>query len=67
MPHEFTLGEVYFPPLLVATFVAYLISNVITALLARAGAYRFVAIPAIFELSIFALITMLIGLYIPYI
>lgn len=56
MPHEFTLGEVYLPPLLVVAFLAYLATNVITAVTARMGIYHLVAVPVIFELSVFVLI-----------
>lgn len=66
MPHEFSLGEIYLPPLLVVSFIAYLVTNLFTIILAKAGAYRFIALPAIFELSIFVLLTAMFGFYIPF-
>ncbi|CAH1583429.1 conserved hypothetical protein [Vibrio jasicida] len=65
MPHEMTLGEVYLPPLLVIAFIAYLVANGVSMMTAKLGGYQWIASPAIFELSLFVLISALLGLVIP--
>ncbi|MGF1772529.1 DUF1656 domain-containing protein [Vibrio wakamikoensis] len=67
MPHEFTLGEVYLPPLLFIAFIAYLITNGLVIATAKLGGNRWIAIPAIFELSLFVLVSAFIGLFIPFV
>ncbi|USD44208.1 DUF1656 domain-containing protein [Vibrio sp. SCSIO 43135] len=67
MPHEFTLGEVYFPPLLVVAFVAYLATNLISAVAAKIGVYHSISAPALFELSVFVLVSALLGLILPFV
>jgi hypothetical protein len=61
MPYEYTLGEIYLPPLLVVAFIAYLLTNLITEVGAKLGIYRVIAAPALFELSLFVLITTGLG------
>ncbi|WP_075202542.1 DUF1656 domain-containing protein [Vibrio mexicanus] len=65
MPHEFTLGEVYLPPFLVVAFIAYMATNLISAVAAKTGTYRFIAAPAIFELSVFVLLCCALSLLLP--
>jgi len=52
MPHEIALGDVYFPPLLLVGILAYLITAVLSSIGARLGWYKYVAAPAVVELSI---------------
>ena len=52
MPHEIALGDVYFPPLLLVGILAYFLAAVVTTIGTRLGWHRYIAVPAIAELSI---------------
>ncbi|WP_394131737.1 DUF1656 domain-containing protein [Shewanella maritima] len=66
MPYEFTLGEVYFPPLLIVALMAYVLANILTEIGAKLGLYQLVAMPALFELSLFVLLVAVIGYFLPF-
>lgn len=53
---EVSLYGVYFPPLLLLMLPALLVSRVLSSLLARAGFYRLVWHPALFDLSLFVIV-----------
>lgn len=64
MPHEIALGDVYFPPLLLVGILAYLLTAVLTAIGTRLGWHKYVAAPAIVELSIMLIFVGVISQYI---
>lgn len=55
--HEFDLYGVYLPPLLVWVVLALAIRFVLKRLLARAGAYRAIAHPALFDMALLVILT----------
>jgi len=57
MPHELIFGEIYLPPLLLAVAMAYLLTTVVTTIGAKLGWYKYIAIPAIAELSLLVIFT----------
>ncbi|WP_083249348.1 DUF1656 domain-containing protein [Vibrio breoganii] len=59
MPSEVVIGEIYFPPLLLAVLVSYLVTAVFSYVGNKVGIYRYIAAPALFELS---LVVLLLGL-----
>ncbi|GEA60021.1 DUF1656 domain-containing protein [Vibrio comitans] len=61
MPSEVVLGEMYFPPLLLAVLISYLATTLFSYVGNRIGLYRYIAAPAIFELSLVVIITGLIS------
>ncbi|KIO37901.1 DUF1656 domain-containing protein [Shewanella sp. cp20] len=52
MPHEIALGDVYFPPLLLVGVMAYVLTNVFSAIGIRLGWHKYIAAPALTELAI---------------
>ncbi|MGB6135236.1 MAG: DUF1656 domain-containing protein [Shewanella sp.] len=64
MPHELIFGEVYLPPLLFVVALAYIQTSVVSSIFVRLGWYRYIAIPAIAELSIMVIFTGIIGQFI---
>lgn len=52
MPSEVVIGEIYFPPLLLAVLVSYLATAIFSFVGNKIGIYRYIAAPAIFELSL---------------
>ncbi|QYJ89744.1 MULTISPECIES: DUF1656 domain-containing protein [Shewanella] len=52
MPHEIAIGDVYFPPLLLVGILAYLLGSLLTTLGTKLGWHKYLALPAIAELSI---------------
>jgi hypothetical protein len=65
MPHEFVLGEVYLPPLLVVAAIAYILSSVVTVVGIKLGWYKHVVAPALVELCLFVIFGGLLGLFLP--
>ena len=64
IPHEFSIGEVYMPPLLVAAFLG-LIAAILTArLLNRYRLTRYFFYPPLVFLALVAIYTMIIGTFI---
>jgi protein AaeX len=53
---EVSLFGIYVPPLLLLMLPALFVSRVVGALLARAGFYRLVWHPALFDLSLFVIV-----------
>ncbi|MDO6618137.1 DUF1656 domain-containing protein [Shewanella sp. 6_MG-2023] len=64
MPHEVVIGDVYFPPLLLVAAMAYILTGVVTAIGTRIGLHKYVAAPAIVELSMVILFIGLISQFI---
>lgn len=56
MPGEFSLHGVFVPTLLVLMLLAYLLNSGLHALLQRAGAYRHVWHPALFNLALYGIV-----------
>ena len=64
IPHEFSIGEVYMPPLLVAAFLG-LIAAILTArLLNRYRLTRYFFYPPLVFLALVAIYTIIIGTFI---
>ena len=64
IPHEFSIGEVYMPPLLVAAFLG-LIATILTArLLNRYRLTRYFFYPPLVFLALVAIYTTIIGTFI---
>jgi protein-S-isoprenylcysteine O-methyltransferase Ste14 len=53
---EVSLYGLYFPPLLLLTVPALLVSRVLNRVLARVGAYRYIWHPALFDFSLFVVV-----------
>lgn len=63
MPHELIIGEIYIPPLLLAVSFAYLLTSTISAFAIKLGLYKYIAAPAIAELSVLVILTTFLGRY----
>ncbi|MCW3173330.1 DUF1656 domain-containing protein [Shewanella subflava] len=57
MPHEIAFGEIYGPPLLALIPIAYILMIIFTKISTKLGWYKWIALPAIFELSLVAIFT----------
>ena len=64
MPHEFAIGEVFMPPLLVAGFLGLLAAVVTAHLLNRYRLSRFFFYPPLVFLALIVIYTVLIGTFI---
>jgi hypothetical protein len=64
MPHELVWGEVYFPPLLLVIALAYILTMLTGLIATRFGLHKYVAFPAIAELSLIVIFTGAIGHFI---
>lgn len=64
IPHELVWGEIYFPPLLLVVALAYGLTMLVTNAVVKTGLYRYVAHPAITEISLVVIFTGLIGQFI---
>jgi len=62
-PHEFVVGGIYMPPLLVAGFFGLVASSVTTLLLNRYRLSRFFAYPPLASLALAVIYTILIGIF----
>ena len=61
LPHEFTIGGVYFPPLLIASILGTLAAMVTSALLNRYRLSRFFYYPPLIFVALAIIYTGLIG------
>ncbi|MGD2000379.1 MAG: DUF1656 domain-containing protein [Desulfobacterales bacterium] len=64
MPHEFAIGEVFMPPLLVASLLGLLAAVVTANLLNRYRLSRFFFYPPLVFLALMIIYTVLIGTFI---
>ena len=64
IPHEFAIGEVYMPPLLVASLLGLLAAMVTAHLLNRYRLSRFFFYPPLVFLALMIIYTVLIGTFI---
>ncbi len=64
MPHELVWGEIYFPPLLLVIGLAYVLTTMVTSLATRCRLHKYVAFPALAELSLIVIFTGVIGQFI---
>jgi hypothetical protein len=64
MPHELVLGEIYVPPLLIVIMIAYLLTSLVSTISAKLGVGKYVAIPAIAELSLLIILASIISRFI---
>jgi len=64
IPHEFAIGEVFMPPLLVASFLGLLAAMVTAHLLNRYRLSRYFFYPPLVFLALIIIYTVLIGTFI---
>ncbi|MEZ8648391.1 DUF1656 domain-containing protein [Vibrio splendidus] len=64
MPHELVWGEVYFPPLLLVVALAYVLTILTGSITTRLGLHKYVAFPALAELSLIVTFTGIVGQFI---
>jgi len=64
LPHEFAIGEVYMPPLLVAAFLGLITAIVTAHLLNRYRLSRYFFYPPLVFLALIIIYTVLIGTFI---
>ena len=64
IPHEFSIGEVYMPPLLVAAFLGLIAAMLTARLLNRYRLTRYFFYPPLVFLSLVAIYTTIIGTFI---
>ena len=64
MPHELVWGEIYFPPLLLVIALAYVLTILTGSIATKLGLHKYVAFPAIAELSLFVIFVGVIGQFI---
>ncbi|WP_439147229.1 DUF1656 domain-containing protein [Vibrio sp.] len=57
MPHELVWGEIYFPPLLLVIALAYMLTILTGSLATKFGLHKYVAFPALAELSLIVIFT----------
>ena len=63
IPHEFFIGEVYFPPLLIAAALGVLLAALTAMLLNRFGLSRFFFYPPLVFVALAVIYTGLIGTF----
>lgn len=64
MPHELVWGEIYFPPLLLVIALAYVLTILTGSIATKLGLHKYVAFPAISELSLIVIFVGVIGQFI---
>ena len=64
VPHEFAIGGVYLPPLLIATFIGLLATAIATRLLNRYRLSRHFFYPPLVFLSLMIIFTVLAGTFV---
>jgi hypothetical protein len=64
IPHEFVIGGVYMPPLLVASFLGVMAAVVTTNLLNRYQLSKYFFFPPVLSLALVILYTLFIGTFI---
>lgn len=67
MAHEITIGEIYIPPFLLVISLSYIATHFVTAMFAKFNVYEHLAYPAIADISLFILMSLIIGLLIPFV
>ena len=65
MPHELVWGEIYFPPLLLVIALAYMLMILTGSIATKFGLHKYVAFPALAEISLIVIFTGVIGQFIP--
>ncbi|MEZ8697291.1 DUF1656 domain-containing protein [Vibrio lentus] len=65
MPHELVWGEIYFPPLLLVIALAYMLTILTGSIATKFGLHKYVAFPALAEISLIVIFTGVIGQFIP--
>lgn len=65
MPHEISWGEIYIPPLLIVVAISYVICSLLFSVAIRLGAHKYIASPAIAELSLFIICCGAVSKFIP--
>jgi hypothetical protein len=63
IPHEFTVAEVYFPPLLIAALLGLVAATLTARLLNRFRLSRFFFYPPLVLLALAIIYTVLIGMF----
>ena len=63
IPHELAFGEVFMPPLLVAAFLALIVSVVTARLLNRYRLSRYLANPSLVFVAMVVIYTIFIGTF----
>ena len=64
VPHEFAIGGVYMPPLLIASFLGLLAAVVTALVLNRLRLSRYLFYPPLALLSFFVIYTIVIGTFV---
>ncbi|AEX24957.1 MULTISPECIES: DUF1656 domain-containing protein [unclassified Vibrio] len=64
MPHELVWGEVYFPPLLLVIALAYILTLLVGSIATKLGLHKYIAFPALAEISLIVIFTGLVGQFI---
>lgn len=64
MPHELVWGGIYFPPLLLVIALAYVLTILTGSIATKLGLHKYVAFPAIAELSLIVIFVGVIGQFI---
>lgn len=64
MPHELVWGEIYFPPLLLVIALAYVLTILTGSIATKLELHKYVAFPAIAELSLIVIFVGVIGQFI---
>jgi H+/Cl- antiporter ClcA len=64
IPHEFVIGEVYMPPLLIAAFFGALAAYITVRLLNHYRLSKYFFYPPLVSLSLMVIFTVLIGTFV---
>ncbi|KAB1458400.1 DUF1656 domain-containing protein [Vibrio panuliri] len=64
MPQEIAIGDIYLPPLLVASVLGVICTSLTTRLFNRLRWHRYVVSPPLVELSLAIIYTVLIGTFV---
>ena len=64
MPHELVWGEIYFPPLLLVIALAYVLTILTGSITTKLGLHKYVAFPAIAEISLIVIFVGVMGQFI---
>ncbi|MFO6423982.1 DUF1656 domain-containing protein [Motilimonas sp. KMU-193] len=64
IPKEFLLGEIYLPPLLISVVLAFILASMTMSLISKFNLLRYLAWPAIVELSFAVIYTVLLSFFV---
>ncbi|PMH43748.1 hypothetical protein BCU68_12915 [Vibrio sp. 10N.286.49.B3] len=64
MPQEIVFGEIYLSPLLIVLTLAYLSTYSVSHIMIKLGLYKYIAAPAIAELSLLVIFSSIIAQFI---